>query len=124
MVHNKRTKRKLNQRKTKRKIKRKTNRLKINKKQRGGNFNDRELAELTTLLKSIGFTEEELHDFISKSNDMSQFLTKKNGFDNLIYFIQENHLHDKQGLINWVNALHTRQMQLEPETDNEDSDDE
>jgi hypothetical protein len=99
------------------KLKRKT------KNKRGGKFNDRELAELTTLLKRIGFTDVELDEFIQKINDISQAYTKGGRFDELIHFIIENHEHDKQGLINWLNVQYPIHVE-KVETDTEDTDDE
>ena len=125
----KKTKRKMNQRKTKRKIKRKTNRKtnqrKMNRKQRGGKFNDIQLADLTTILKEIGFTDAELPDFIDKLNFMSQhLLSGHNDSFNLFYhMIRENFLHNKEGLITWVNVQHGEQLQRSPQTDKEYSDD-
>jgi hypothetical protein len=126
IVQLKKTKRK-NNRKTncrkpsckmnRRNVKRKTNRK--NRKQRGGNYNENQLRELTQKLTEIGFTNAELNNFISKINDISQIQV----FDGFMNMIRENYEDNKQGLIDWLEEQHPLQTER-VETDKEDSDDE
>jgi hypothetical protein len=119
----KKTRRKNNRKLNKRKTNRRKNNRNTNKrnyrKQRGGNFNENQLRELTTLLISIGFTNAELNNFIPKINDISQIQE----FDGFMNFIRENHENDKQGLIDWLEVNHPLQIE-NVETDKEDSDEE
>ena len=83
-ITNKRTNKKTNKRTNKRTNK-KTNR----RRQRGGNFNDIQLKELTEQLKVIGFVEPELSEILEKYNDISQIQGKD--FDAFINHIYEQY---------------------------------
>ena len=113
---NKRTNKKPNKR-TNKKPNKKTNKKTNRRRQRGGNFNDIQLKELTEQLKVIGFVEPELSEILEKYNDISQIQGKD--FDAFINHMYEQYDPDfnditkeeaKQKVRDWLSSNYETQM--------------
>ena len=119
---NKTNKRKKTGKRTGKRISKKTNK-RINKRksnrrrQRGGNFNEDQIKELTEQLKLIGFVEPELSEILKKYNDISQIQGKD--FDAFINHIYEQYDPDfnditkeeaKQKVRDWLSSNYETQM--------------
>jgi hypothetical protein len=74
---------------TSKKTNKKTCKKPNRRRQRGGNFNEDQIKELTEQLKVIGFVEPELSEILKKYNDISQIQGKD--FDAFINHIYEQY---------------------------------
>lgn len=117
-IHRVNTKR----RSTKGNMKRKrTHRFRKSRKQYGGKFNDQEIQQIRDILSdNKGFTEAEIDDFIRRINLLSQDLSQRGEFQEMV--IPQLVENDKRTLINWLEFNERRLQDVEPMTDTGESD--
>ena len=118
-THRVKTKRRLT-RKGHMKIKR-TRQFRKSRKQYGGKFNDFEIQQIRNILgDNKGFTEVEIDDFIRRINLISQDLSQRGEFEEMV--VPQLIENDKRTLMDWLEFNERRLRDVEPMTDTGESD--
>lgn len=116
-----RKQRKTHRIKTTRRFRKTTRRFRKSRKQYGGKFNDYEINQIRNILSDDkGFTEAEIDDFIRRINLMSQDLSQRGEFEEMV--IPQLIENDKRTIMDWLEFNEDRTRNDEPQTDNDDSD--
>lgn len=104
-----------------RRFRKRTRRFRKSRKQYGGKFNDQEIQIMRNILSDDkGFTEAEIDDFIRRINMLSQDLSQRGEFEEMI--IPQLVDNDKRTLMNWLEFNERRLRDVEPITDTGESD--